>query len=109
MIEPVKEFFGLLVQYPQWVKFTTVGLVALVVLLLVVFYPKGAPVDKGGSMVSPANGIPLGRALFLDVSQGQDQWHGLTAWAQGSGLQITLLDKPFEPQSFSGEGPGVII
>src|SRR5262249_38151000 len=56
-----------------------------------------------------SNGIPLGRALFLDVSQGQDQWHGLTAWAEVSGLQITLLRKPFESWSFSGEGPGVII
>jgi len=29
--------------------------------------------------------------------------------AEGSGLQITLLHKPFEPRSFSGEPPGVLI
>jgi hypothetical protein len=105
----MKEFFELIMQYPLWVKLTIVGLAALIVLLLVVFYPKDTPIDKGGSMVSPANSIPLGRALFLDVSQGQDEWRGLTAWAEGSGLQITLLRKPFEPRSFSGEAPGVII
>lgn len=105
----MRELLDLIVQYPLWVKSTIVGLAALIVFLLVIFYPKGAPVDKGGSMVSPANGIPLGRAIFLDVSQGQDNWRGLTAWAEGSGLQISLLHKPFELWSFSGEAPGVII
>lgn len=64
----MKELLDLIAQYPLWMKLTIVGLAALIVLLLVTFYPKGAPVDKAGAMVSPANGIRLGSALFLDVS-----------------------------------------
>jgi hypothetical protein len=105
----MRELFDLIVQYPVWVKLTVVGLAALIILILVVFYPKGTPVEKGLPMVSPTNGVPVGRALFLDISQGQEEWHGLTAWAEGSGLKINLLRKPFEAPSFSEEAPGVFI
>jgi pimeloyl-ACP methyl ester carboxylesterase len=54
-------------------------------------------------------GVPVGRAIFLDIAHNQHKWEGLSAWAQAYVPKLNLLKAPFEPQSFSGEKPGVLI
>ncbi|UCG58469.1 MAG: hypothetical protein JSU70_02970 [Phycisphaerales bacterium] len=52
---------------------------------------------------------PIGSRVVLDISKGQDNWIGLTAWASDSPLEIRTLEDPFRAENSDDERPGVLI
>lgn len=120
MLKALRELIEFLWAYPLWVRVVMVCLLAGVFLLLVVFRPGSKPpqetVGPPGDGTNSAAGTlpdvvvpPVGRRVLLDVSQGQSEWRGLTAWATASNLDITLMNKPFTDEEVCALEPGVLV